>query len=177
MAKKKILEKKADVEAEKADAAPIVDDKPAKKTKTAKASKKSSKAKAEAATETDAPTEDIDAFDLDNVPAASSTEPSAVEQEIAGEEPAADEEIKEERIYTVPLAKIGFSKGPNWNRAKKAMKTLREFGARHMKPEGDIFVSQELNERVWEYGIKNPPRKLRVRFTKSVDGIVRAYLA
>ena len=88
-----------------------------------------------------------------------------------------DEEIQEERYYVVPLAKKGFEKSPRWKRSKKAMIVLREFLTRHMKPEGDVYISQELNERVWENGIKNPPRKIRIRCTKSVDGIVRAYLA
>ena len=46
-----------------------------------------------------------------------------------------------------------------------------------MKPEGDVYISQELNERIWEKGNRNPPRKIRIRCTKSVDGVVRAYLA
>ena len=122
------------------------------------------------------PKEDVDAFELKEA-AVSEEELSDIEQEIKEAETEFDEEIQEERYYVVPLAKKGFEKSPRWKRSKKAMIVLREFLTRHMKPEGDVFVSQELNERVWENGIKNPPRKIRIRVTKSVDGVVRAYLA
>jgi len=122
------------------------------------------------------PKEDVDAFELKEA-TVSEEELSEVEQEIKEAETEFDEEIQEERYYVVPLAKKGFEKSPRWKRSKKAMIVLREFLTRHMKPEGDVFISQELNERVWENGIKNPPRKIRIRVTKSVDGVVRAYLA
>ncbi|MHA1775356.1 MAG: 50S ribosomal protein L31e [Promethearchaeota archaeon] len=93
------------------------------------------------------------------------------------EEEEFEEEIQEERFYVVPLAKKGFEKAPRWKAAKKAIKVLQKFLTRHMKPEGPVYISPEINERIWENGIKNPPRKIRVRVTKSVDGIVRAYLA
>ena len=85
------------------------------------------------------------------------------------------EEIQEERIYTVPLAR-GFMKAPKWKRSKKAVKVLREFVTRHMKPE-DLYIDPEVNERIWENGIKNPPRKIQVRITKSEEGLVRVFLA
>lgn len=121
------------------------------------------------------PKEDVDAFDLKEAPV-SEEELSEVEQEIKEAETEFDEEIQEERYYVVPLART-FQRVPRWKRSKKAMIVLREFLVRHMKPEGDVYISQELNERVWENGIKNPPRKIRIRCTKSVDGVVRAYLA
>ena len=121
------------------------------------------------------PKDDVDAFDLKEAPV-SEEELSEIEQEIKEAETEFDEEIQEERYYVVPLARK-FQKVPRWKRSKKAMIVLREFLTRHMKPEGDVFISQELNERVWENGIKNPPRKIRIRCTKSVDGIVRAYFA
>ncbi len=122
------------------------------------------------------PKEDVDAFDLEETPV-SEEELSEIEQEIKEAETEFEEEIQEERYYVVPLAKKGFELVPRWKRSKKAILVLREFIVRHMKPEGDVYIAQELNERVWENGIKNPPRKIRVRVTKSVDGIVRAYLA
>ena len=121
------------------------------------------------------PKEDVDAFDLKEAPV-SEEELSEIEQEIKEAETEFDEEIQEERYYVVPLART-FQRVPRWKRSKKAMIVLREFLVRHMKPEGDVYISQELNERVWENGIKNPPRKIRIRCTKSVDGVVRAYLA
>ncbi|TFG19235.1 MAG: hypothetical protein EU530_06870 [Promethearchaeota archaeon] len=132
----------------------------------------------EVASEDKETSEQIDSLSIDDVTQELSTfedEPSAVEREISAAEEEFEEEIQEERIYVVPLAK-DFRKAPNWNRTKRAVKTLRTFVNRHMKPEA-LYVSQEVNERLWENGIKNPPRKIRVRVTKSVEGLVRVYLA
>jgi large subunit ribosomal protein L31e len=120
--------------------------------------------------------EEVDAFDLEEVPEEELEDLSDLEQDLMGEEGVFEEEIQEERYYVVPLAKKGYERVPRWKAAKKAMKVLREFLTRHMKPEGEVYISPELNERIWENGIKNPPRKIRVRVTKSLDGIVRAYL-
>ena len=122
--------------------------------------------------------EQIDSLSIDDVAqelSAFEEEPSVVEREIAAAEEEFEEEIQEERIYVIPLAKE-YQKAPNWNRTKRAMKALRQFVDRHMKPEA-LYVSQEVNERMWENGIKNPPRKIRVRVTKSVEGLVRVFLA
>jgi len=85
-----------------------------------------------------------------------------------------EEEIIDERIYIVPLAKARH--GPRNKRAKKAIRYLREYMTRHFKPES-IIISQELNERIWERGIQKPPRKIKVRATKNIDGLVVVYLA
>ncbi len=117
--------------------------------------------------------EDLDAFELEELPELGEVEEAG---EVVEEEDIFREEIELERFYTVPLAK-GFMKAPKWKRTKKAMKYLKEFLTQHMKPIGNVYIAQDLNERIWENGIKNPPRKVRVRATKSIDGIVRAYLA
>lgn len=132
----------------------------------------------EVASEDKETSEQIDSLSIDDVSQELSTfedEPSEVEREISAAEEEFEEEIQEERIYVVPLAK-DYAKAPNWNRTKRAVKTLRKFVTRHMKPEA-LYLSQEVNERLWENGIKNPPRKIRVRVTKSVEGLVRVYLA
>ncbi|MGV9173387.1 MAG: 50S ribosomal protein L31e [Promethearchaeia archaeon] len=90
------------------------------------------------------------------------------------EEYIPEEEIIDERIYTVPLAK-GF-KGSRRRRAKKAMVYLKEFFERHFKPEA-LVVSQEVNEKIWERGIQHPPRKIKIRATKNTEGLVVLYLA
>ncbi len=117
--------------------------------------------------------DEIDAFEAD-AGAEEDAEVTDIEKEIADQD--FDEEIQEERFYVVPLAKNGYMKAPRWKRAKKAMTVLRAFLTKHMKPEGPVYISQEVNERIWENGIRHPPRKIRVRVTKSVDGVVRAYL-
>lgn len=86
---------------------------------------------------------------------------------------APKEEIIDERIYIIPLAKA--RKGPRNKWAKKAIRYLREYINRHFKPES-LIISQEVNERIWSRGIKKPPRKLKVRATKNIDGLVVVYL-
>ncbi|MFX1274544.1 MAG: 50S ribosomal protein L31e [Promethearchaeota archaeon] len=95
-----------------------------------------------------------------------------IEERELVEEPK--EEIIDERIYTVPLSKARH--GPRNKYAKKAIRYLREYMTRHMKPEA-IIISQEVNEKIWSRGIQKPPRKLKIRATKNVDGLVVLYLA
>jgi large subunit ribosomal protein L31e len=80
----------------------------------------------------------------------------------------------EERVYTVPLKKAWAA--PRWKRAEKAMRVLREFVERHMKPM-NIIIDPEVNEAIWRRGIQKPPRRIRVRMTKDMDGTVRVTLA
>ncbi|MFX0103303.1 MAG: 50S ribosomal protein L31e [Candidatus Hodarchaeota archaeon] len=83
------------------------------------------------------------------------------------------EDITEERLYTVPLGKAYLR--PPKKRAKKAIRIIREFFQRHMKAD-ELVILPEVNERVWEYGIEKPPRKIKIRATKSIEGIVTLYL-
>ncbi|TFG21165.1 MAG: 50S ribosomal protein L31e [Promethearchaeota archaeon] len=87
---------------------------------------------------------------------------------------APKEEIVDERIYVVPLAQA--RKGPRNKWAKKSISYLREYMERHFKPEG-LVISQEVNEKIWSRGIQKPPRKLKVRATKNIDGLVVVYLS
>ena len=121
--------------------------------------------------------EEIEEFSLDEI---SEEEVSEVfeeeleELEELEEEEAPKEEIIDERIYVIPLAKARH--GPRNKRAKKAIRYLREFMERHFKPES-LIISQPVNEKIWSRGIQKPPRKLKVRATKNIDGLVVVYLA
>jgi ribosomal protein L31E len=97
---------------------------------------------------------------------------------------AAKEKTKEpklvlEREYTVPLRK-GWLKVPEYKRANKATKTLKEFLARHMKVYDrdlrkiklDILLNNELRFR----GMRKPLSRVRVKAKKFEDGIVRVEL-
>ncbi|MHA1771293.1 MAG: 50S ribosomal protein L31e [Candidatus Thorarchaeota archaeon] len=86
-----------------------------------------------------------------------------------------EEEIVEERIYTVPLRKAYWT-GSRLRRAKRAVRILREFVERHMKPE-ELNIHPDVNERIWSRGIQKPPRRIRIRVTKNTDNLVRVYLA
>ncbi|MHA1832645.1 MAG: 50S ribosomal protein L31e [Candidatus Baldrarchaeia archaeon] len=97
------------------------------------------------------------------------------EEREVGEEKEVSEEILEERIYVIPLAKK-FIYTPRQKRAEKAVRVLKEFVERHMKPE-KIIINPEVNEKIWERGIQSPPRKIRVRVTKDKEGVVKVFLA
>jgi large subunit ribosomal protein L31e len=79
-----------------------------------------------------------------------------------------------ERIYTVPLGRAWIVQ--KFRRAEKAMSVLKQFTERHMKPT-EIIIDPSVNEAIWANGIKNPPRKIRVKMTKDSDGVVTVELA
>ncbi len=82
--------------------------------------------------------------------------------------------IELEREYNVPLRK-GWLKSPKYKRAKKAIRTLKEFLQRHMKSE-NVKIGKYANIKVWEKGMKNPPHHLKVKVTKDSEGKVMAEL-
>jgi large subunit ribosomal protein L31e len=95
--------------------------------------------------------------------------------EEAPPEEVPEEEIIDERIYTVPLRKAYWT-GSRRRRSNRAVRILREFVERHMKPD-ELLIQPEVNERIWARGIQKPPRRIRIRATKNADSIVRVYLA
>ena len=114
-----------------------------------------------------------------------------VKEEVAVEEAKAqrkkkEEEIIEERFYTIPLQKALIR--PPKKRTPRAMQLIKIFITKHMKLNmkvseeeeeelPQLIISQEVNEKVWGRGIEKPPRKIRVRVTKDKDGNVSVYLA
>ncbi len=121
--------------------------------------------------------EEIEEFGLDEISEEEEIseifEEGVEEREEIEEEEAPKEEIIDERIYIIPLAKA--RKGPRHKRANKAVRYLREYMTRHFKPES-LVITQEVNEKIWERSIQKPPRKLKVRATKNIDGLVVVYL-
>ncbi|MDH5532179.1 MAG: 60S ribosomal protein L31 [Candidatus Bathyarchaeota archaeon] len=95
-----------------------------------------------------------------------------------------EEEIVEEKIYTIPLGRAWIS--PRKKRAPRATRILKNFLHRYMKikteaEEGEeterLVVSNEVNEKIWSRGIEKPPRKIRVRAVKDKEGVITVYLA
>ncbi len=98
-----------------------------------------------------------------------------------------EEEIVEERTYTIPLQKALVR--PPKKRAPRAMQMIKIFITKHMKlemkvseeeEEGELpqlIISEEVNRKIWARGIEKPPRKIRVRAAKDKDGNVTVYLA
>jgi len=75
-----------------------------------------------------------------------------------------------ERIYVIPLRRETL-KVPNFKKANKAMRAVKEFIAKHMKTE-DIHVGKYLNLKIWSHGAKNPPGKVKVNAAKDGKGKV-----
>ncbi|MEM0437800.1 MAG: 50S ribosomal protein L31e [Candidatus Micrarchaeia archaeon] len=81
-----------------------------------------------------------------------------------------------ERIYNVSLSKV-YSIGRHRERARKAIKMVRGFAARHMKtPEEKVVIGMDVNELIWQNGMQRPPRKLRLKMLKDKDGTVMVSL-
>jgi len=84
-----------------------------------------------------------------------------------------------EREYIVPLRK-GWLKVPKYKRAKKAVKTLKEFIAKHMKVYDrdlrKIKVDIDLNNEIRFKGMKKPPARIKVKAKKYDNDIVRVEL-
>lgn len=102
-------------------------------------------------------------------------EEKVAEEAEAPVEEVPEEEIIDERIYTVPLRRAYWT-GSRLRRSNRAVRILRKFVERHMKPE-EIVIQAEVNEKIWSRGIQKPPRRIRIRATKNSDNLVRVYLA
>ncbi|HID71401.1 MAG TPA: 50S ribosomal protein L31e, partial [Thermoplasmata archaeon] len=78
---------------------------------------------------------------------------------------------------------------PRTKRAPYAIKVIKKFVTRHMKPETDdgevikdykiaekekkLWIGEDVNQLIWSRGIEKPPSKIRVRVVKSFDdGVV-----
>ena len=80
-----------------------------------------------------------------------------------------------ERTITIPLRATKME--PRTKRAKRAVKEVRENIMRHMKVDAEhVWIDQELNEKLWERGIQNPPSKITVHAVKFDDGLVEVSL-
>ena len=80
-----------------------------------------------------------------------------------------------ERIITIPMRATKMA--PRTKRAARAIKEIRDNIARHMKADVEkIWIDKSLNEKIWERGIQNPPRKITVKEVKFEDGLVEVSL-
>ena len=72
-----------------------------------------------------------------------------------------------ERVYTIPLGKVLLSQSQH--RAVRAINMIREFARKHMKTQ-EIKIDEEVAHLIWSKGVRSPPRKIRVKMTKTDDG-------
>ena len=95
-----------------------------------------------------------------------------------------DEDIVEERFYTIPLQKAWLS--TRKKRAPRAGRIVKSFIMKHMKvrTEADedeeaerLVIDNAVNEKIWSRGIEKPPRRIRVRVVKDTEGVVTVLLA
>ena len=95
---------------------------------------------------------------------------------MAKEEPKTD---KIEREYIINIRRE-IKKAPIYKRAPKAIRTIKEFLARHMKIRdrdlSKIKLDRYLNEFLWARGIRNPKTRIKVKAIKEGD-IVTAELS
>jgi large subunit ribosomal protein L31e len=106
----------------------------------------------------------------------------APERKIVKEE--VEEDIVEERFYTIPLSKAWIV--PRKRRAPKAARIVRSFVLKHMKVRTEVeeeeeperlVIDNDVNEKLWSRGIEKPPRKIRIRVVKDKEGVVTVHLA
>ena len=74
-----------------------------------------------------------------------------------------------ERVYTINLGKVLLSQSQH--RAVRAINMIKEFARHHMKVE-EIKIEEELSHQIWAKGVRSPPRKVRVRMSKTDEGYV-----
>jgi len=74
-----------------------------------------------------------------------------------------------ERVYTINLGKVLLS--PNNQRAKRAINMVKEFARHHMKTQ-QIKLEEDLSHQIWHRGIRHPPRKIKVKMTKTDEGFI-----
>lgn len=103
----------------------------------------------------------------------------AVEKVSKKAEKKSEGTVELEREYIVPMRK-GIMNVPRYRRAKKAVKTLKEFMVKHMNVRDNdirkVKVDINLNNEIWFRGIKKPLTKVKV-LAKKIDGIVHVTLA
>ena len=74
-----------------------------------------------------------------------------------------------ERIYTINLRKE-WLKEPRAKRAKRAIKTVRDFVGRHTKAK-EVKISKGINEMIFAHGFKKPPGKIKVKVKGDVSAV------
>ncbi|MCE9653630.1 MAG: 60S ribosomal protein L31 [Nitrosarchaeum sp.] len=74
-----------------------------------------------------------------------------------------------ERVYTINLGKVLLS--VDTHRAPRAINMIKEFARHHMKTE-EIKIEEDLAHIIWSKGVRSPPRKIRVRMSKTDEGYV-----
>ena len=90
-----------------------------------------------------------------------------------------EDKFELEREYVILLRRRTMTV-PNYRRAKKSVRVLKEFLAKHMKVENRdlrlIKIDKYLNNEIWFKGIRKPLMKVKVKAVKK-EGVVYVELA
>ena len=77
----------------------------------------------------------------------------------------------DENTYIIPLRKVKMRS--RRKRAPYAIHIIKEYIQRHMKvSEKNIWIDNQVNEKIWERGIEKPPTKIKVKAVKFEEGEV-----
>ena len=84
-------------------------------------------------------------------------------------------ENKIEREYVIPLREKSRVVA-RYKKTPKAIKTIKEFLAKHMKVENrdlnKIKIDKDLNQFLWARGIRKHPHKIKVKAIKKGENII-----
>ena len=69
------------------------------------------------------------------------------------------------RDYTINLHKRLHKSSAFKGRAPRAIREIKEF-ARDMMQTADVRVDDKLNKAIWAQGVRNPPKRIRVRLMR-----------
>jgi len=83
--------------------------------------------------------------------------------------------IQTEREYTIPLREKS-RVVPRYKKTPKAIKTIKEFVAKHMRIENrdlkKVKIDKDLNEFLWARGIRKHPHKIKVKVSKKGENVI-----
>lgn len=79
--------------------------------------------------------------------------------------------MEEEQVYTIPLRES--RKAKRNKRATKAVKIVEKFLKKHMNVD-EVKIDSDLNQKIWDQGVENPPSRIRIRAVKRSENVVEA---
>ncbi|RLF05502.1 MAG: 50S ribosomal protein L31e [Thermoprotei archaeon] len=80
---------------------------------------------------------------------------------------------EKEGVCIIPLRDAWLA--PRKKRAKKAIRILHEYVQRHFHVKY-VRISNDVNEFIWKRGIEKPPRRIKVKVTKTEEDLAEVEL-
>ena len=79
----------------------------------------------------------------------------------------------EKNVYVIPLRDAW--RVPRKKRSKKAIRIIHEYVQRHFHVKY-VRISNDVNEYVWRDSIESPPRRIKVKITKTEEDLAEVEL-